>query len=281
MKNGNKMKDNCPTIFPYYGGKYILSRKLVPMLHRHTRYVEVFFGGGSMFFRKDKAKINILNDLHNDVINLYISVAEDFNEFKRYAKHILLSRTLHENFRKHIHENKSFDIPDVKRAAMYFFVLKTAFNKNPFLPLSKDARWNDGILDDLEASRLKLQDTYIECMDFRKLFDKYKPDENDMWYLDPPYVAATDRNDYYIHSFKDEDHGDLKTMCDDIDKTGGKFMVSYDNRPITWNTYRHYNIQEIPIKYAGQLHSDEKKIELVITNYIPKKQQLSLFEMED
>ena len=63
MKNGNKMKDNCPTVFPYYGGKYILSRKLVPMLHRHTRYVEVFFGGGSMFFRKNKAKINILNDL--------------------------------------------------------------------------------------------------------------------------------------------------------------------------------------------------------------------------
>lgn len=275
------MKDNCPTVFPYYGGKYILSRKLVPMLHRHTRYVEVFFGGGSMFFRKDKAKINILNDLHNDVINLYISVAEDFNEFKRYAKHILLSRTLHENYRKHIHENKSFDIPDVKRAAMYFFVLKTAFNKNPFLPLSKDAKWNDGILDDLEASRLKLQDTYIECMDFRKLFDKYKPDENDMWYLDPPYVAATDRSDYYIHSFKDEDHSDLKTMCDDIDKTGGKFMVSYDNRPIIWDMYRHYNVQEIPIKYAGQLHSDEKKIELVITNYIPKEKQLSLFEMED
>ena len=30
----------------------------------------------------------------------------------------------------------------------------------------------------------------------------------------------------------------------------------------------------IPIKYAGQLHSDEKKNELVITNYIPKKDKL-------
>ena len=70
-------------------------------------------------------------------------------------------------------------------------------------------------------------------------------------------------------------------MCDDIDKTGGKFMVSYDNRPIIWDMYRRYNVQEIPIKYAGQLHSDEKKIELVITNYIPEEKQLSLFEMED
>ena len=58
-------------------------------------------------------------------------------------------------------------------------------------------------------------------------------------------------------------------------------MGSYDNRQIILDMYSHYNVQDIPIKYAGQLHSDEKKIELVITNYIPRKKQLSLFEMEE
>ena len=272
------MKDDCPTIFPYYGGKFSLSRQLVPMLHSHKRYIEVFLGGGSMFFRKNKAQINILNDLHNDIINLYISVAEDFDKFRYYCKHILLSRTLHENFRKEIHNTTLTQYPDYKRAASYFFVLKTAFNKNPYLPLSNAAKWNDEILDGLEASRKKLNDVFIENMDFRKLIDKYKPNEDDMWYLDPPYWAATDRNDYYIHSFTEQDHIDLKQICDDIDKGGGKFMVSYDDRPEIWEMYRYYNIDTISIKYAGQLHSDEEKNEIVITNYIPKRQQQSLFD---
>jgi len=271
------MKNDCPTIFPYYGGKYSLSRKLVPKLHSHERYIEVFLGGGSMFFRKNKAKINILNDLHDDIINLYISVAEDFDKFRHYCKHILLSRTLHEDYRKLIHSKSKVDIPDYKRAAMYFFVLKTAFNKNPYLPLSKDAKWNDDILVDLEPSRKKLNNVFIENMDFRKLIDKYEPEEGDMWYLDPPYFAATDRNDYYIHSFTEQDHLDLREVCYQIDRGGGKFMVSYDDRPEIWEMYRYFNIDIIPIKYAGQLHSDEKKNELVITNYIPKEKQISLF----
>ena len=272
------MKNDCPTVFPYYGGKFALSKQLISMLPEHNRYIEVFLGGGSMFFRKEKAKINILNDLHNDVINLYISIAEDFDKFRHYCKHILLSRTLHEDYRKLIHSKSKVNIPDYKRAAMYFFVLKTAFNKTPFLPLSSVAKWNDEILDDLELSRKKLNDTFIENMDFRKLIDKYEPREGDVWYLDPPYFAATDRNDYYIHSFTEDDHLSLKEACDEIDASGGKFMLSYDDRPEIWQMYKFYFIDVIPIKYTGQLHSDKKKNELVITNYKPIKKQMSLFD---
>jgi DNA adenine methylase len=272
------MKENCPTVFPYYGGKFTLSKQLVSMLPQHDRYIEVFFGGGSMFFRKHKVRENVLNDLHDDVINLYISIAEDFDTFKHYAKNILLSRTLHETYRKEIHTEHKVIIPDVKRAAKYFFILKTAFNKTPFLPLSSVAKWNDEILDDLELSRKKLNDTFIENMDFRKLIDKYEPRQGDVWYLDPPYVAATERNDYYIHSFDWNDHIDLCDMCHKIDDSGGKFMLSYDNKATVRDMYDKFYITEIPIKYTGQLHSDEKKIELVITNFKPIKKQMSLFD---
>ncbi len=45
---------DCPVIIPYYGGKYFLSQKLVPMIPKHTRYIEMFAGGLSMFFKKKK-----------------------------------------------------------------------------------------------------------------------------------------------------------------------------------------------------------------------------------
>ena len=272
--------NSCPTVIPYYGGKYGLSKQLVPLLQPHNRYIEVFFGGGSMFFRKNKAKYNVLNDLHNDLVNLYITLIDDYDEFYRYTKYLLKSRTLHDNFRKEIHDIQYIDIPDPKRAAKYYYVIKCAFNHTAFNALSKDADWNVQMLHDLDESRKRLDNTTIENMDFRKLFEKYPAEEGDMWYLDPPYVKATERHDYYLHSFTRDDHTDLFDVCNQIHDNGGKFMVSYDNRDIIRKMYWKYYIKEIPIQYAGQLHNKDTKIELVITNYKPEAIRKSLFDEE-
>ena len=37
MSSGSWMK--CPVIIPYFGGKFELSQYLVPMLHKHNRYI--------------------------------------------------------------------------------------------------------------------------------------------------------------------------------------------------------------------------------------------------
>ena len=42
-------------ILPYYGGKVKLSKLLVELIPPHKHYIEVFAGGLSMFFRKNKA----------------------------------------------------------------------------------------------------------------------------------------------------------------------------------------------------------------------------------
>ena len=60
MSSGSWMK--CPVIIPYFGGKFELSQYLVPMLHKHNRYIEMFAGGLSMFFRKPRVDWNIVND---------------------------------------------------------------------------------------------------------------------------------------------------------------------------------------------------------------------------
>ena len=88
------MDHNCPVVIPYYGGKYMMSKQLINMLPRHIRCFEPFFGGGSMFFRKEKAEWNVLNDIDNDLINLYMCVQVEFNELTRYILSFLRSRTI-------------------------------------------------------------------------------------------------------------------------------------------------------------------------------------------
>ena len=61
---------DCPVVIPYYGGKYELSKRFIPLIPPHDRYFEVFAGGLSMFFRKNKAIWNVLNDKDNNIVNL-------------------------------------------------------------------------------------------------------------------------------------------------------------------------------------------------------------------
>ena len=77
---------DCPVVIPYYGGKFELSRKLVPRLPQHSRYIEMFAGGLSMYFRKKKCEWNVLNDKDNNLVNLYMTIAEEFDAFFYHIK---------------------------------------------------------------------------------------------------------------------------------------------------------------------------------------------------
>jgi DNA adenine methylase len=99
-----------------------------------------------------------------------------------------------------------------------------------------------------------------------------------MWYLDPPYIIATERGDYYMADFGIEEHEDMIECVDYIDKAGAKFMISYDDREVIRDIYSDYNIYEIETQYAGRNEDDVKYfIELVITNYDTEPPQIEMF----
>ena len=264
---------DCPVIIPYMGGKFELSRTLIPMLAPHERYIEVFAGGLSMFYRKKRVDWNVVNDKDNDIVNLYESIRTKFEEFKEQAYWMIKGREPFLRYRKELHENKNINIPDPERAAKYYYVIRNAFNRNINATISKNSgSWHTKLLDDLDYSRKRLDNVLIENMDFYELHDKYPSRKGDMWYMDPPYVVAGERGDYYFFDFDMDDHVRLSKMCQEIDNNGGKFMVSYDDREEVRELYKNFNIKVIKTIYAGQQHHRVEKNELVIVNYIPAEQ---------
>ena len=131
---------------------------------------------------------------------------------------------------------------------------------------------------ELKYSREKIAGATIENLDFGDFIDRYKPRNGDFWYLDPPYFIATDKGDYYQHNFTVEDHIRLKEKVDNIDKNGGKFMVSYDYRDEVYDLYKDYNVITIDLKYQGATDENrlKKRKEYLILNYKPVN-QTSLF----
>jgi len=270
---------DCPIVIPYYGGKYELSKILVPLIPHHERYIEVFSGGLSMFFRKDRAKWNVLNDIDNNIINLYMCVIEKHDELVESLFWLPKSRKLFLDFREEIKVKKEIEIPDPVQAAKYFYCIRNSFNKLVHTPFSMNKDMNKDYYKELKYSREYIKGATIENLDFEILFNKYEPRKGDYWYLDPPYIVATEKGSYYMNNFTIEDHTRLRDCVDRIDKNGGLFMVSYDYRDEVKELYKNYNIKTLNLKYSGATDEARKKErkEYIITNYETKSQQVSIF----
>ena len=97
---------DCPIVIPYYGGKYELSRKFVPLIPHHIRYFEVFSGGLSMFFRKNRVEWNVLNDKDNNIVNLYMCVIHKLDELVEILNWLPKSRKLFLDFKVEVQEKR-------------------------------------------------------------------------------------------------------------------------------------------------------------------------------
>ena len=268
------MDVDCPVVMPYYGGKFTMSKRLVTMLPPHRRYFEVFAGDASMFFRKKKAEWNVLNDVDNDIVNLYTCVIKEFDKLKEHIFWLPRSRKLFIEF-GHIIKDFDINVPDPERAAQYFFMVRNSFNNIPSGSFSKDTYWETKMIKDLELSKKKLDGTTIENLSFSELIPRYEPREGDFFYMDPPYVVA-DKKKYYRNNFNEELHEELKRLSDLIDDNEGTFMMSYDDVPLVRDLYSdRYYMNTIDTKYVGTIAKDRKEIrtELVITNYKIKGQE--------
>jgi len=271
-------RSDCPSVIPYYGGKYEMSKRLIKMLPPHRRYFEPFFGGGSLYFRKPKSEWNVLNDIDSDLVNLYICVANEFDKFSKHVYWYVRSRELYETFVKEIKNNNEFAIPDPERASKYFFIVRNAFNNVAYGSFSKDCYWKTKMIDELKMSREKLNEATIENMDYRKLIDRYEVREGDFFYFDPPYVIA-DTKKYYRNNFTNEMHIEMSEYMDKINSRGGTFMISYDDIPYLRSIYSEYNLNTIDTLYLGSNveKRSEVKTELLITNYEIQQSQIEIF----
>lgn len=79
-------------IIPWIGGKRRLADKLIPNFPPHSCYVEVFAGGAALYFMRQPAEVEVINDINGELVNLYRVVKNHMEEFVRQYKYALSSR---------------------------------------------------------------------------------------------------------------------------------------------------------------------------------------------
>ncbi|WP_198321723.1 MULTISPECIES: DNA adenine methylase [Methylococcus] len=175
-------------IFPWIGGKRRLARHILPLFPAHDCYVEPFCGAAALFFLKEPAKCEVINDINGELVNLYRVVQHHLEEFVRQFKWALTSRQIYEWMNATPEET----LTDIQRAARFFYLQKLAFggkveSRTFGTSTTSGPRLNFMRLEEeLLAAHLRLSRTTIEHLPWEECICRYDRPHT-LFYLDPPY----------------------------------------------------------------------------------------------
>ena len=92
------------SFIPWIGGKSLLAKKIVSMFpDDFDRYIEVFGGGGSVLFAKDKhAPLEVYNDANGQLVNLFRCIRFHREELQREISGYINAREIFEDIKAQI-----------------------------------------------------------------------------------------------------------------------------------------------------------------------------------
>lgn len=262
----NKSTVKSPLRYP--GGKFYALKHIMPFIEciPHDEYREPFFGGGSVFFAKEKSKYNILNDLEENIINLYKSIEDEelCDNLCNLVATEIATKVRHEEVKNMNVEN------DLMKAFKTYYLNRTSYSgiiNNPAWGYangksSPPQNWPKFLKD----ASLKLKDVELKSVDFSEIISQEAKGNSVLMYLDPPYYNADQRR-AYTKPFQEYDH--IRLM-EQLKTTPYKFCLSYDDCPEIRSLYSWANIYNVSWLYNTNNCSGEsrkKGNELIITNY--------------
>ena len=242
------------------GNKRRMKPELLKHFPDHRMRIELFFGAGGSFFYLPKPKYAILNDLDDDVINLYLMVQNNLELLRREIELVPITSSLI------VYWKKNIEIDPIKKAVRFLFLSNfTYMGKGDTLRLGLDNS-KQSILKNLNKTFELLQDAKITNRDFRDVLPKISftkglnDKEKCFVYLDPVYYET--EHYYKVPTWTKDDSID----CLEILKNCGiKSAMSEFNHPFIVKEAKARGLNVIGLKDRANIKN--RKLEILITNY--------------
>lgn len=259
---GHQFPQAAPLV-PWIGGKRRLAKHIIPVFPDHTCYVEPFCGAAALFFLKQPAKVEVLNDINSELVNLYRVVQNHLDEFVRQFRWALASREL---FAWAV-ATPPVTLTDVQRAARFYYLMKCGFGGKVDGPTFGTATTSPPRLDltrigeDLSAVHLRLNQVTIEQLPWAQCVERYDRPHT-LFYLDPPYWGTTG----YGVEF---DLAEYDRLAQLLASMKGKAVVSVNDIPEMRQAFKGLAMKRLEITYSvGTAGSGRKPTgELLIRNF--------------
>ena len=224
-------------LISYYGGKQRLAPKIVPLLPKHTVYVEPFCGGAAVFFSKPWPPVTnshhyreVLNDLDGRLINLYRVIRHpDLGpELISRLECTLYSRDEHYLSKKVLTTNNKWSNIDLAWA--YYVNIQQSF-ANKLL-----SGWGTGVygrnlaftwinkISHLRDYIARLKSVHIEHDDALNVIRRWDSPQT-LFFCDPPYPGS-DQGHYNGYT-----SDDFASLIETLNTCQGSFVLSNYKQP--------------------------------------------------
>jgi len=242
------------------GGKSKLRKTIIEMIPDHECYIELFFGAGWVYFGKQPSKVEVINDIDKELINLFKMIKYHAPEIERLLQYEFSGRDIFEEYKNYSIEY----LTEIHRAVRFLYLISQSFASKMeaygYATTSKPKPqiFYKNILKDLKE---RLRNTYVENLTFEKIIKKYDR-EYSFFFADPPYFQT----EGYDNEFVEKEHLLLR---DNLKNLKGKFLLTINDHPRVREWYEGFNIKEVKVNYSisREKKARKKYNELIITNY--------------
>ncbi len=280
-------------VLKYRGGKSReIPRFLCHIPDDFHRYLEPFFGGGSVYFYLEPDRA-ILGDINERLMTFYRHLRDHYPLMRRqldalqkqYESNQAAYRQLKEELPEervpnanedlYYHMRNLFNHPDGSYldGVLYFFINKTAYsgmiryNKNGEynVPFGRYPHLNTQLITQRHSDLL--QGAELFCADYSQIFRMAQ--EDDFIFLDPPYDCVF--HDYgnkgqTTNGFDETEH---RRLAADFKNLPCRALMVIGKTPLTEELYGDYIVDEYYKNYSvnirNRFHNDSMHI--VVKNY--------------
>lgn len=274
----DRSRKNKRPVLKYPGSKWKMADWIISLMPPHKSYLEPFFGSGAVFFRKPPSRIETINDLDGEIVNLFRCIREKPEEL---ACAVALTPYSREEYERAWSRFKTggpvCGIEDARLTLVRYWqsygstsVYKGGWkNDRAGREYAYNVRyWRNlpgWILDATE----RLKDAQIEQTPAVKLVQRFKcPDV--LIYADPPYVVSTRKGrQYVVDMVDDRQHIELLEALKE--HPGPVILSGYENELYERQLQGWMKLHKKALAEGGAI-----RVETVWLNYEP---QISMEDM--
>lgn len=259
ISNNRAFHTKLKAPFAWVGGKSLLAKEIIALMPEHKSYIEVFAGALSVFYQKSPSKVEVINDINDDLINLHLCIQNKPQSLSNVLNSMLVSRKLF-----YMLKNKEIKPRnDIERAAFYFYLINTSFGSSMKQFAMSKQKAPKRLRRDFSLHVERLKHVSIENRSFEHIIREYDYSEA-LFYLDPPYVG-TESHYQNTGGFGLKEH-ELLASC--LKNIKGKFMLSYNDCELVRKLYKEFNFKSLKVKYSMNGSGVRKGVsELLIMNF--------------
>jgi DNA adenine methylase len=192
------------------GSKWRVAGWIVAHLPRHDVYLEPYFGSGAVFFRKPPSRVETVNDLSGDVVNLFRVIRARGDELAAAVEMTPWARAEWD-------ASAAVCDDDLERARRFLVRCWQAYGsrERDRQTWKREVRAGGDVLVTsrwrrlparIVATALRLREAQIECAPALDLIERHRDGET-LIYADPPYLPSVrTRGAQYRHEMGEVDH---------------------------------------------------------------------------